>query len=171
MRTRNILILSSQVLTVLVVAAALGFVTNSARRDGLPLVMPFPPEYRCHSAAGAARPIETAEAKRVFGRAGTIFVDARGQEEFARGHIEGAMNVPYLFVEPVPPSAASSLKKFERVIVYCNTRDADVSRLMAGELSQAGVSDVFFLAGGFRGWAEAGGKHTGEMPQGYEALR
>jgi rhodanese-related sulfurtransferase len=171
MRTRSILLLSSQVFTVLVVAAVLGFVTNSARKDGLPLVMPFPPEYRCRSASGAATPIETAAAKAVFGRRGTIFVDARTREEFARGHIEGAVNVPYLLVEPVPPSAVSSLKGYERVIVYCNTKDGELSRLMAGELSEAGLKEVSYLSKGFRGWAEAGGKHTGEKPPGYEALR
>lgn len=171
MRMSSILLLSSQVLTVLVVAAVLGLVTNSARKDGLPLVAPFPPEYLCRSASGAATPIETAAAKAVFGRRGTIFVDARTREEFDRGHIEGALSVPYLFVEPVASSAVSSLKGYDRVIVYCNTKDAELSRLMAGELSQAGVKEVFYLAKGFRGWAEAGGKHTGEMPLGYEALR
>jgi rhodanese-related sulfurtransferase len=170
MRARSILLLFSQILTVLVGAAALGFVTNSVREDGLTLVVPFPPEYRCRSVT-ASTPIETAEAKRLLGKRGTIFVDARTEEEFAKGHIEGAVNVPYLFVEPLPPAALSSLKRYERVIVYCNTRGAELSRLMAGELSEAGVKEVSYLAQGLRGWIEAGGKHAGEMPPGYEALK
>lgn len=160
-----------QIFAVLLVATALALFSNSTREDGLPLIVPFPPEYRCRSAAGAAVPIETTAALRLFGRAGTLFVDSRTREEFAQGHIEGAVNVPHLFVEPLPASAVSSLRGHDRVVVYCNTEEAEVSRLMAAELSEAGIKGVFYLLGGLRGWAEAGGRVAGQAPKRYEAPR
>lgn len=133
--------------------------------------MPFPPEYRCSSPGGTAFPIETASALKAIGKGNTIFIDARSKEEFARGHIEKAVNIPYLFVEPISGEAIASLRKYQRVIVYCNTKDAELSRLMAGELSHAGVKDAVYLDGGCLEWVRAGGKYTGQRPEDYEDLR
>ncbi len=164
-------IVVSQVLAVFAVAAALGLVSNAVREDGLPLVMPFPPELKCPSNAGPELPIKTASALDAFGKPDTVFVDARSEEEFAKGHIDGSVNVPYLFVEPISREAIASLGRFRRVIVYCNTKEAEASRLMAGELSHAGVKGAFYLEGGFLQWVKAGGKYTGQRPQGYEDLK
>lgn len=160
-------ILSLQILAVLVVATALALLANAARKHGLPLVVPFPPEYRCPTAAGAANPIEAAAALHLFGKPGTVFVDSRTREEFDRGHIEGAASVPCPFLEPLPASAVSFLKRHERVIVYCSAKGAEVSRLMAGELAAKGVKGVSYLSGGFLGWAETGGRVTGQAPKGH----
>ncbi|MDD5205653.1 MAG: rhodanese-like domain-containing protein [Desulfobacterales bacterium] len=160
-----------QAVAVLLVSAGMALFFNETREDRLPLVMPFPPEYRCSSPAGAASPINTSSALAAFGKRGTIFVDARSNEEFEKGHIETAVHMPYLFVEPVAAEAIALLLKYERVIVYCNTEGAEVSSLMAGELSHSGVKDARYLEGGFLKWAEAGGKYTGQKPEGYVDLK
>lgn len=106
-----------------------------------------------------------------MGKRDTIFVDARSEEEFVKGHIEKAVNIPYLFVEPVPGEAIATLRKYERVIVYCNTESAELSRIMAGELSYTGVKGAAYLEGGFLEWVRGGGKYTGQRPDGYEELK
>jgi rhodanese-related sulfurtransferase len=162
---------SLQVLAVFVISAGAALFFNETREDRLPLVMPFPPEYRCSTQAGTAPPIKTTSALAAFGRRGTIFVDARSKEEFAMGHIETAIHMPYLFVEPIPGEAIAFLRKHERVIVYCNTKGGEVSSLMAGDLSHAGVKDAGYLEGGFLEWVKAGGKYTGQRPEGYMDLK
>jgi len=160
-----------QTFAVLVFSAATALMFNEVRRDRLPLVMPFPPEYRCSSPAGTASPLQVSSAMAAYGSRGTIFVDARSSEEFAMGHIEKAVHMPYLFVEPVPEASIAFLRKHEKVIVYCNTKDAEVSSLMAGEISHAGVKDVWYIEGGFLEWVKAGGKYTGRRPEGHVELK
>ena len=160
-----------QAIAVLAVSAGVALFFNVARKDRLPLVMPFPPEYRCSSPAGTASAINTSSALAAFGKRTSIFVDARSKEEFAKGHIETAVHMPYLFVEPVAAEAIAFLLKHQRVIVYCNTEGAEVSSLMAGELSHSGVKGARYLEGGFLKWAEAGGKYTGQKPEGYVDLK
>lgn len=160
-----------QAIAVLALSAGIALLFNEKRGNRLPLVMPFPPEYRCSSPAGAASPMNTASAIAAFAERGTIFVDARSEEEFAMGHIETAVHMPYLFVEPIAGDAVAFLRKHARVIVYCNTKGAEVSSLMAGELSHAGVKDVGYLDGGFMEWVLAGGKYTGQRPEGYVDLK
>jgi rhodanese-related sulfurtransferase len=159
-----------QALIVLMFSAGLAFAVNALRSQGLPLVMPFPPEYQCPSLAHAGRPLKVAQALKsnIPGQEDTVFVDARPHELFEIGHIRGAINVPYSFIEPTPKEIISRLKRFRTIIIYCNTKDSEESELMAGELSQAGVEGVFYLEGGFLEWVREGGKYTGQRPEQYE---
>jgi rhodanese-related sulfurtransferase len=168
---RELYRIAFQAFAVIAFSAGLALFVNAGRDNRLPLIMPFPPEYRCSSPGGTASPIETASALKAIGKGDTIFVDARSEEEFARGHIEKAVNIPYLFVEPISGEVISSLRKYERVIVYCNTKGAELSRLMAGELSHVGVKGAGYLEGGCLEWVRAGGNYTGQRPESYEDLR
>jgi rhodanese-related sulfurtransferase len=157
-----------QVAAVLVFSAALAFITNAAREDRLPLVMPFPPTFQCPSSEKPGLPIDLKTALSVYGKPGIVFVDARKSLAFQEGHIEGARHVPYSFVEPLPKETLESLRAFKSVIVYCNREDSEASMLMAGELAQAGIKGVVFLEKGFAGWVKAGGRYAGRAPEGYD---
>ena len=114
------------------------------------------------------RAIPAKEALRQHGREGTAFVDARPRESYEKGHIKGAINLPYSFLDSVPQGAIEPLRKNRVIIVYCNSESAERSKLMAGELSEAGLNDVTYLGGGFLGWVKAGGPYTGHRPEGYD---
>ena len=157
-----------QIVVVIAFSSALGFLVNGVRKDGLPLVMPFPPEYRCPDQRGEGRAMPVKEALRQQGREGTAVVDARSKESYEKGHIKGAINLPYSFLDAVPEEAIEALKKERVIIVYCNSESPERSKLMAGELSEAGLENVSYLAGGFLGWVKAGGPYTGQRPGGYE---
>jgi len=152
-------------------SAGIALFVNEAREDRLPLIMPFSPEYRCPQGLDAAPPVSTVKALGSFGRSDTVFVDARSEEEFTKGHIEGCINIPYLFVEPTSNEVLLRLRPYKTIIIYCNSRNAQLSRLMAADLSQSEVRGVGYLEEGFLGWVMAGGKYTGQRPQGYEELR
>jgi rhodanese-related sulfurtransferase len=160
--------IATQVAALLVFSASLAFITNATRDDRLPLVMPFPPAYQCPSSEKPGAPITVSEALAFFGKPGTAFVDARKREAFQKGHIEGARNIPYSFVEPVSRETLDTLRDYKSVIVYCNREDSEISKLMAGELSQAGVKGVTYLEKGFMAWVKAGGRHTGKAPETYD---
>jgi rhodanese-related sulfurtransferase len=157
-----------QIAAVLILSASLAFITNAARDDRLPLVTPFPPTYQCPSSEKPGSPMELQTALSLYGKAGTVFVDARKSDAFRQGHIEGARHIPYSFVEPVPKETLESLRGYSSIIVYCNREDSEAGKLMAGELAQAGMKGVVYLEKGFAGWVKAGGRYAGKAPEGYD---
>jgi rhodanese-related sulfurtransferase len=157
-----------QIAAVTTFSAALALTVNGVRREGLPLVMPFPPESLCPSRTAKGVGTGIKEALQAFARGEVLFVDARTSEAFGKGHILGAISVPYSFLEPVPQEAIERIKRHKKVIVYCNSKDAERSKLMAGELSESGVKGASYLEGGFWGWVRGGGRYSGQAPDGYE---
>jgi rhodanese-related sulfurtransferase len=157
-----------QVAGVLFFSAGLAFITNAARDDRLPVVMPFPPTYQCPSSEEPGLPMDLQTALGLYGKPGTVFVDARKSRAFREGHIEGARHIPYSFVEPLSKETLESLRGFQSVIVYCNRQDAEAGKLLAGELAQAGIKGAAYLEKGFAGWVKAGGRFTGTPAEGYD---
>lgn len=158
----------TQAVTVLILSTIVALVTNAARDDRLPLVMPFPPTFQCPSSEKPGLPMDLKTALSLYGRPGTVFVDARKSQAFREGHIEGARHIPYSFVEPLSKEALDSLKGFKSIIVYCNREDSEAGKLLAGELAQAGIKGAAYLEKGFAGWVKAGGRYTGKPAEGYD---
>jgi rhodanese-related sulfurtransferase len=157
-----------QIAAVLVFSATLAFTINAARDDRLPWVMPFPPTYQCPSSEKPGLPMDLQTALKLYAKPGIVFVDARKEDAFRQGHIEGARHMPYSFVEPVSEEALDSLRGYSSIVVYCNREDSEASKLLAGELAQAGVKGVVYLDKGFAGWVKAGGRFTGKAPEAYD---
>jgi rhodanese-related sulfurtransferase len=157
-----------QIAAVTSFSAALALAVNGIRKEGLPLVMPFPPESRCPSRTAEGVGTGVKDALQALAREEVLFVDARTSEAFGKGHIWGAISVPYSFLEPVPQEAIERIKRHKKVIVYGNSRSAERSKLMAGELSESGVKGASYLEGGFWGWVKGGGRYSGKAPAGYE---
>jgi rhodanese-related sulfurtransferase len=153
---------------VIAFSTILALMVNGIRGEGLPLVMPFTPEYQCPSRMPEGLAIRMEEALGLYGRGQALFVDARSRDSFDKNHITGAVSLPYSFLAPVPADAVAGLKQGRSVIVYCNGKGAERSRLMAGELSDAGLKGVSYLDGGLLGWVKAQGAHTGQKPEDYE---
>lgn len=90
-----------------------------------------------------------------------IFVDARDDENFAEGHIPGAIQCfPYeshRCLDRVKTAADGA----EKVIVYCGGGDCEDSIFMARELVEAGVpyEAIYLFEGGWKEWS-ARGLHT-----------
>jgi len=81
-----------------------------------------------------------------------VILDVRSPEEFAEGHIPGAINVPYDQVG----ARLGSLEPYRdaEVVVYCRTgRRAGVAEEV---LREAGFESVVDLEGHMTGWSEAG---------------
>jgi rhodanese-related sulfurtransferase len=81
-----------------------------------------------------------------------LVIDLRGSDEFAKGHVLGAKNVPLADLER--RAAELDRNKARPVIVYGSdpTRAAPAVQV----LRKAGFSDVRNLAGGYGAWQQAG---------------
>ncbi len=80
-----------------------------------------------------------------------IILDVRGRDEFAEGHIQGALNIPFTEVG----NHIDQLKKYKKIFIHCKAgRRAQVA---AYELHSQGVTQVVCISeGGMPDWIEAG---------------
>lgn len=81
------------------------------------------------------------------------FVDPRNPADFAAGHIEGAILVPFAQVRE---GAAEALRGYDILVVYDTDHDDVVARSMSKRLIEFNRWDVYTLRGGLRAWEKAG---------------
>ncbi|WP_202842645.1 rhodanese-like domain-containing protein [Luteimonas saliphila] len=91
-----------------------------------------------------------------------VLIDVREPDEYAQGHLPGAVNLPRGVLEfqihahpAMGCTASEALALSDRpLVLYCRTGGR--SALAAESLQQLGFSDVHSLAGGFEAWRNAG---------------
>jgi len=106
-------------------------------------------------AAGKEIPVlASGDAFRIFKEKSALFIDARGADEFAEGHIPGAINIPFDSVSaPKYAKTLSQIPGDARIVVYCNTHLCIVSRSGAEGIVFNGFTRVI-IAEGFWRWEE-----------------
>jgi len=77
-------------------------------------------------------------------------LDVRTVQEFAQGHLKGAINVPLSDL----PSRTGELEKNRLILVYCQSgnRSAQASSILV----KAGFTDVYNMEGGIMAWTNSG---------------
>jgi rhodanese-related sulfurtransferase len=139
---RGILLRSA---VIVAVSSGIAFAVNAARSDSLPLVAES--EYEiyddCPEGEESATEVtldEVTENPTYF-----LFIDARAPEEYAAGHIEGALSVPYDPLFPVSPEDVERVRAAagERTIVVIG--DPLTARLLANDLASQGLDWVNYL--------------------------
>lgn len=87
-------------------------------------------------------------------READALIDVREPDEFAQGHIAGAVNIPRGMLEfklsATPELEARDLK----LVLYCKTSGR--AALAAASLKEMGYLQVSSISGGFDAWAAAG---------------
>ncbi len=96
--------------------------------------------------------VNTLEATQLINRSDALVIDLRAPDEYAKGHILGAKNIPLADLE----RRRGELEKHKAkpVIVHCghgNSSGAGVALLRKN-----GFASVHNLAGGFAAWQTAG---------------
>jgi rhodanese-related sulfurtransferase len=89
------------------------------------------------AAAEAAAVVDGATAK-ALAASGAKVVDVRTPEEFASGHVPGAINIPY---DQLPRRAAEIGPTSTKVVLYCRTGRR--SGMAADALQKAGFSNLY----------------------------
>ncbi|HET7186501.1 MAG TPA: rhodanese-like domain-containing protein [Gemmatimonadaceae bacterium] len=96
------------------------------------------------------------EALAAHAAGGATFLDVRDLQEVNLGRIPGAVHISRGNLEN---KVEGVLSRETTLVVYCG--GGSRSALAADTLRQMGYTKVCSLAGGFRGWAEAGGDIDG----------
>lgn len=141
----------TRLLAALLAAAVVldGALTGCTDGAAATAVEPAAPAPAAQPAAGR---VGVAEFAAGIARPGVQIVDVRTPDEFAEGHIRGAVNIPVQradFAERV-----SRLDPAGAYAVYC--RSGNRSRGAVAQMRSAGLSIVYELADGTNGWTADG---------------
>ncbi len=80
-------------------------------------------------------------------------IDARDAEQYAQGHIPGALNVEWRQIV----ARRQEVRRDGLVVVYCNTGSLSAQAVFS--LRLLGWDNVKVLQGGYEGWKAAGGQN------------
>jgi 3-mercaptopyruvate sulfurtransferase SseA len=140
----------------LAILLALG--VNAMRADGIPLVADWSPAARLQATTGKTDlVVPMAQAIAFHDAREAVFVDARSPEEYAAGHIAGAINIPweqvfdYLeqFFNAVPDNNTI-------VVVYCDGEGCPLSEELVLLMLDLGYENARILVNGWSLWKEHG---------------
>jgi rhodanese-related sulfurtransferase len=104
------------------------------------------------------RPVEIRleAVKRLFDAGAAVIVDAREPDEYAAGHIAGALSLPFDEATAEPERLEGLRVGGRPIVTYCGGGTCEVSLGLAWELIAAGQTRVVVYVGGYGEWAEAG---------------
>lgn len=103
-------------------------------------------------ASGPLEPVAPQALQQRLGDPGLVVLDVRTAEEFAAGHVPGAINIPHDQVEARLGELAGA--KDKDVVLYC--RSGRRAQAAAGVLARSGFTRLSHLEGDYPGWSEAG---------------
>ena len=95
--------------------------------------------------------------KKLFDEAGSVFIDARKQHDYANSHIPGALNFYAEEFGIEEEKSITGLLPFDTMIIaYCDGGECELSRRLAERLGEIGYTKVRILVVGWGGWKKAG---------------
>lgn len=87
-----------------------------------------------------------------------VVVDARMPEDYAAGHVPGAVNVPPGLMDDEIAAIIGPPPGDKPLVVYCSDPACPLSGDLAFGLGLAGYEGVRIFEGGMQGWLDAGGR-------------
>ncbi|MCU0660846.1 MAG: rhodanese-like domain-containing protein [Myxococcota bacterium] len=133
---------------------ALALSANALRPGGIPIVAPVPYDIFAPCRDSEAK-VESVCAQCLAGKTDVLYLDARPAEEFAAGHVEGALNVPYSVLQGASDDDVEKVRReakargLSALVVYGALQDPestdgviDLAKPLAEQLFEAGLSNA-----------------------------
>ncbi len=150
-------ILSIRQLALIILAAtAVALISNHFRTSPLQLMGKWSQEARLTSPSGRQLAITLDEAKVLQQSGGAVFMDARPLEEFTKGHIQGAISLPWHEAEQRVMDITADMENEAVIITYCDGDSCNLSKDLALLLENLGFSNIRILVNGWAVWQKAG---------------
>ncbi len=140
---------------ILVLAVAAALCVNHFRTAPLSLVADWSPEERLKAESGESLIVSLEEARDLCMERNAVFLDARSPEDYARGHIRCAQNVPWQSFEAYIDRIWGGIPEDAWVVTYCDGEHCSLSEDLAMELIAMGYRNVRVLVNGWTRWREA----------------
>lgn len=141
---------------ILLLASLVAVAINHVRPGGIPLVEDWSPEAQLKMDSGDSLAIGLDEAEGFFLARSALFLDARSQDLFAEGHIQGAFSLPWDEFEQRFAPVLATISQETLLITYCDGESCGLSRDLAIALLEKGYTNVRVLVNGWTLWQERG---------------
>ena len=145
-----------QCTTLIVFASLVAISINYLRNDRLQLFGDGPPDARLMDPSGKQLNISLSEAKKLFIRRSVVFIDARPQDDYEKGHIKGARGLPWKEVDRNFMQVTEGISPDTPIITYCDGEICELSHNLAIFLLDMGFRNVRVLVNGWALWKEEG---------------
>jgi len=99
------------------------------------------------------RTVTLIEAKKLFDAKEVIFLDARPAPVYKRGHIPGAISVPYNSMEK--QKLMADIPKEKDLVVYCYSSRCNQASLLDVRIRKLGYKNIVIFEGGVVEWTRA----------------
>jgi rhodanese-related sulfurtransferase len=156
---RTAIAMGGRALLLLAASGAMGLLVNRFHPKGVP-VAKYIPATMCSAtqeAAVAISELAPSAAAQLCGTTSTLVADVRSAEEFAKGHIAGAIHIPCSGTTADLERVRVRLLGKDRLVVYGGSDEQ--SRQVAADLSrrvQRPELQVATILGGWPAWFDAG---------------
>jgi rhodanese-related sulfurtransferase len=142
---------------VLILLAGLGAMSiNHFRGHGIPLKGDWSEGSRYSDASGESLVIPLEQAAKLFQEKTVLFVDARPLEQYAQGHIHGALSLPWQDLDAHYMDVVDRLDGAKKIVTYCDGENCELSHDLALFLKDSGFKEVRVLVNGWTLWRDAG---------------
>ncbi|SPD73535.1 putative Sulfurtransferase [uncultured Desulfobacterium sp.] len=94
--------------------------------------------------------------KEIYDSGAAVFVDARSDEDYSRGHIAGAVSLPVSQAEALMDNFKMDYPAYQMIITYCSGRECEDSHILAQLLLDVGYTDVRVFVDGYPCWEKEG---------------
>jgi rhodanese-related sulfurtransferase len=143
--------------TILIVFASLVAISiNYLRSDRLQLFGDGSPDARLMDPSGKRLDISLSEARELFLQRSVVFIDARPQDDYEKGHIKGARGLPWREVDRNFMKVTEDISPETPIITYCDGEICELSHNLAIFLLDMGFRNVRILINGWALWKEEG---------------
>jgi rhodanese-related sulfurtransferase len=102
------------------------------------------------------RLVRLAEARALWRRRSTVFLDVRPALEYRLGHIRGALSLPEEDFEKGFPRLKARLERARVIVVYCKSEDCAKSLWTAIRLRNEGLTQTRIYPHGWYEWSDHG---------------
>jgi rhodanese-related sulfurtransferase len=92
--------------------------------------------------------VGTADAQQLLGK--RVVIDVREYDEYAAGHLPGAINIPRGILEFKIGMVPECANKDGAFLIYCRTSGR--AALSAVQLQKLGYANIVSMAGGYEAW-------------------
>jgi rhodanese-related sulfurtransferase len=127
-----------QILSLVILSAVAAVAVNAMRPDRLPIVGDWSVAARITSSTGERMDISLNEAEKLFFTNAAVFIDARSEEDYARGHIRNARSLPWQEVDLRFMVVTEALDLEMPIVTYCDGETCELSHQLALFLRDAG---------------------------------
>lgn len=133
-------------------ASILGIISNFFHPNKIDFIRKPPPPKVEDPSIPTFMEIDVDMAKTMWEMNEYLFIDARSEVQYKKGHIKGAINLSWEEFEKQYPSVKNILETKPGLVIYCAGEECDLSHLLARKLYKEGFQEIYVFFGGWHAW-------------------